>query len=263
MIRRGAVLPAERHADPPNRWIRLVFGGWLAALALLAASAALAQRTSLAGGPHDFRRGHADRPADGSDLCVFCHTPFGERASPNGPQWYRSVQPGLGFQAYATQDDPLAVGMGFDVAGMSVVCLSCHDASQAPTVTALINDHPYGIPYRGTPKMREGADPVPRYVAPPGGGPFRQANFLLSTGDFHRPASGVIDGRVVWWAPLGAASARRTRSDLPLYTRRAGTEFDDLPFVECGTCHDPHSQNRLFLRVGTEGSRLCLVCHQK
>lgn len=242
---------------------RLIGAVLLAAVLALPGAMAWAQRDNLRDGPHDFRRGQPGRPADGSDLCVFCHTPHGERPSPDGPLWQRTLQPGMGFQAYATQDDPLAVGMGFDVAGMSVVCLSCHDASQAPTVTALVNDHPYGIPYRGAPRMREGVDPMPRYEAPPGGGPYRQAHFALWTSDFRAPVSGVLDGRIVWWAPQGAVAARRTRSDLPLYTRRAGTPFDDVPFVECGTCHDPHSQNRLFLRLSNDGSRLCLVCHQK
>ncbi len=225
MIRRGAVLPAERHASPPKRWIRLVFGAWLAALALLAASAALAQRTSLAGGPHDFRRGHADRPADGSDLCVYCHTPFGERASPNGPQWYRSVQPGLGFQAYATQDDPLAVGMGFDVAGMSVVCLSCHDASQAPTVTALINDHPYGGTFL---RVAPGADRV------------EAANNLLVG-----PGTYQVKDRLRVFNDVNAdwkAFVRPSREDYRLSHPEAWMAYQPNPETELGLKLIPHAQ---------------------
>jgi predicted CXXCH cytochrome family protein len=37
----------------------------------------------------------------------------------------------------------------------------------------------------------------------------------------------------------------------------------EVPFIECSSCHDPHTTNPLFLRVSNEGSRLCLTCHDK
>lgn len=65
----------------------------------------------------------------------------------------------------------------------------------------------------------------------------------------------------------------RNKSDLMLYTR-AGASGGDEPFVECATCHDPHSSNVTFLRVPNNaaasagnnivtGSALCLSCHEK
>ncbi len=80
--------------------------------------------------------------------------------------------------------------------------------------------------------------------------------------------------------------------DFKLYTRDTSTgmqtsanlaEFagQDEPFVECGSCHDPHFQTTTFLRMdgatdlgggnpspagsdqSNAGSRVCLVCHTK
>jgi hypothetical protein len=84
----------------------------------------------------------------------------------------------------------------------------------------------------------------------------------------------------VWWIERYGQSeidGSRDRSDVILYSR------DDLgtvqPFVECGSCHDPHNvDNPTFLRVSngrvtdvTSGtvdntlaaSGLCLTCHDK
>jgi predicted CXXCH cytochrome family protein len=52
---------------------------------------------------------------------------------------------------------------------------------------------------------------------------------------------------------------------LMLYTRdntgNGGAAAE--PFVECATCHDPHSSNSLFLRISNSGSGVCLACHNK
>jgi hypothetical protein len=54
-------------------------------------------------------------------------------------------------------------------------------------------------------------------------------------------------------------------TDFPLYTRTDGTLGSGEPMVECGTCHDPHSDNTTFLRLpgGNVGSQVCLTCHAK
>lgn len=73
----------------------------------------------------------------------------------------------------------------------------------------------------------------------------------------------------------------RDRNDVILYTRNFGGQFQ--PFVECGSCHDPHNvDNPTFLRtsngipstnqtlaamfpdaVNDPASGLCLTCHAK
>jgi predicted CXXCH cytochrome family protein len=54
-------------------------------------------------------------------------------------------------------------------------------------------------------------------------------------------------------------------NDFPLYTRTDGGVSGGEPMVECGTCHDPHSDNATFLRLpgGNDGSQVCLTCHAK
>ena len=194
-------------------------------------------------------------------MCVYCHTPYGERAQAAGPAWQRSLPPGASFPAYVTREDSVGVGMSFDVAGMSVVCLSCHDAAQAQTVMSSVDEHPFGVPYRGAPNLAAAEARMASTIAA-GSAP---AHLALSgrEREFKRPSSATIDGRVVWWASSSGDSGRRSRGDLPLYTRRAGTPLDEVPFVECGSCHDPHSSNRLFLRASPAGGKLCLACHDK
>lgn len=220
----------------------------------------------LVGTPHDFRRGSDRAAADDSQLCVFCHTPVGVPSADDGPRWQRGVQADFTFQTYATQSDPLAeAGMIFDVAGLSVVCLSCHDAGQAATVTRSQNDHPFGVPYRGA--LETGGGMPGSTLARASDAGYAYAGVptaaTLGAGDFRRPRNAVIDGRVVWWASVAPEGSRRTREDLPLYTRREGSLLDDVPFVECGSCHDPHSNNPKFLRLSEQGNLLCLTCHQK
>jgi predicted CXXCH cytochrome family protein len=62
---------------------------------------------------------------------------------------------------------------------------------------------------------------------------------------------------------LSGNTARRTRSDLPLYRRTDDVSGQEVAYIECSTCHDPHSNNSKFLRLSNEGSRLCLTCHIK
>ncbi len=67
-----------------------------------------------------------------------------------------------------------------------------------------------------------------------------------------------------WWVDTGTAGYQAT--DFPLYTRTDLVgDPTPQPFVECATCHDPHSQNSTFLRLpgGNTRSQVCLTCHAK
>lgn len=52
-----------------------------------------------------------------------------------------------------------------------------------------------------------------------------------------------------------------------LYTRAAAGGYtgqtENEPFVECASCHDPHTANATFLRIPNSGSAVCLACHVK
>lgn len=75
-----------------------------------------------------------------------------------------------------------------------------------------------------------------------------------------------VGGTDRWWVDT-TANAAYTSEDFPLYTRTDvnGGAGSIEPTVECGTCHDPHSGNRTFLRLvdGNNGSAVCLTCHAK
>jgi predicted CXXCH cytochrome family protein len=67
-----------------------------------------------------------------------------------------------------------------------------------------------------------------------------------------------------WYVDTGTAGYQGT--DFPLYTRIDGPNSTVAqPYVECATCHDPHSNNTTFLRLpgGNTGSQVCLTCHAK
>lgn len=138
--------------------------------------------------------------------------------------------------------------------------------------TDLKNDHPIGIQYAGGPSS----------VAPNKGNygsstdHFRDVDFVTlqsNTADGTEPSASTQ-----WWVDTGDFNQTREKSDIILYTRNV-TDATDVgttwtaensmsyqPFVECASCHDPHTDNALFLRVGTngnQGSAVCLACHVK
>lgn len=195
--------------------------------------------------PHNLARqasAAAATESDAGELCVFCHTPtalFGAPAAA-APRWQRSLEGSFIFSMY---DD-----VGSDLLGRvgshSVACLSCHDATQAESLSipseSVGREHPVGVPYRGA--LDGSPDPRADY----------------------RPASrGIVDGKPAWWVSRGSRSGTRARSDLPLFARRLSEGAEPVPLIECGTCHDPHTSSRLFLRLAAGASQLCLTCHNK
>ena len=79
-----------------------------------------------------------------------------------------------------------------------------------------------------------------------------------------RSLTPVNGGAIRWYVDTGVAGYQGT--DFPLYTRTDATgDSAPQPFVECGTCHDPHSSNSTFLRLpgGNTSSQVCLTCHAK
>lgn len=196
---------------------------------------------------------------DGKEVCVFCHTPSeAPEAAVAPPRWQPALPGGFVFNTY---DDIGQLGMPGNTAvgSQSVACLSCHDAAQALSVTRLSLDHPFGIPYRGVQGVV--AD-IARKRARERGLPMQEAAHLKGLDDFRAPFRATIDDRTVWWASPTNNAVRRGRGDLPLYSRLdAGGE--EVPFVECTSCHDPHSDNKLFLRASPESGELCLTCHIK
>lgn len=223
------------------------------------------------------------------EICVFCHTPHGSDTTAAVPLWNRV----LGSNTYTTYDSLGTSTLDGDTApvgSVSIACLSCHDGTQAmnvminqpgsggynaagaaltgtwtgPAATAtpagslnyatasivnigtdLRNDHPIGIQYGGGGLT----------TAAPAG--------TLKDSDFTAPQNTTLNGITVWWVDTGGAGRQKT--DLALYTRTEATVTGGAqPFVECASCHDPHSStNPTFLRIANTGSAVCLACHTK
>ncbi|MCK9283234.1 MAG: cytochrome c3 family protein [Rhodocyclaceae bacterium] len=243
---------AQAMERKPKCWIGLVL---IALLCNLAWADIRTTKHSLARNPVK---------ADGSDVCVYCHAPNMTGTPPEqAPLWQGSVGTTSTFTIY---DDIGRLGLGKpSIGSQSIACLSCHDAIQARSVSketmGQSSDHPFGVPYRGAIKGR----PIPfkgmEKTNPDA--PAVHAKHLVDTEGFRDVSRGIVEERTVWWVSASGVTGQRTRGDLPLYTRRDENSGEDLPFIECSSCHDPHSNNQSFLRTPNEGSRLCLTCHMK
>ncbi|WP_455222345.1 cytochrome c3 family protein [Kaarinaea lacus] len=185
---------------------------------------------------------------------------------------------------------------GFNTAGQRIgnnftggdICLVepwlCPDIVQN-LGTDLSNDHPVSMQYGGGGiSIQNPAGPTedPDFVA--AGNPvLHPQGFTLN--NMAAPPNAAIT--TLWWIERYAdsiSSGNRDRTDVILYTRlegETGVSGGEQPFVECGSCHDPHNvDNPTFLRVSNGvpsqlrpdfpdavspdfGSALCLTCHIK
>ena len=90
-------------------------------------------------------------------------------------------------------------------------------------------------------------------------------------GGFNKSTYSGTGNGTVWWIETANSKIGRQKSDLYLFTRT--DKIDSIPsestvnrpYVECATCHDPHSTNPTFLRLpgGNARSQVCLTCHNK
>jgi len=149
--------------------------------------------------------------------------------------------------------------------------------------TDLSNDHPVSMQYAGgglSTANLNGTTVDPDFVA--GGNRPHPLGWTLE----NVPAPASSNLTTLWWIERNAESLNnggRDRTDVIMYTRlEAETGLPgEQPFVECGSCHDPHNvDNPTFLRVsngiptalatdfptpvsGNSPSALCLTCHLK
>ncbi len=230
-------------------------------------------------------------------ICVFCHTPHASNTTAGVPLWNKA----LPTSTYTVYSSDSMQGVSDMTNSASLVCLSCHDGSQAmdSTINApgpglgsgyagavgnwsganqtagalkagivtnlgtdLNNDHPIGIPYCGG-----------GLAAASVGSSGAISKDGCNDKDFHDIQTAKIGSNQAYWvdvadagitgAPAGVAGTRQ-RSDIALYKRGADV---GAPYVECGSCHDPHVSAEgtavSFMRVSTAGSKICLACHNK
>jgi predicted CXXCH cytochrome family protein len=228
---------------------------------------------------------------DTAEICVFCHTPHGGTSVGVGPLWNRDFNPG-GTGAYTTYDSWTIDGTAGSVAGAgnyagSMLCLSCHDGTQA--MDSLINAptsagangyaggsaSDQGWAWTESKWMSSGiiqfelafvgtdlTDDHPVMIQYGGGG-LSSGGGTLGDPDFNLPLNVVKNGITYWYFDTDT-SGSFSGHDIKMYTYDLGGGVGDEPFVECYTCHDPHVEtNRPFLRMSNSDSDLCLTCHNK
>lgn len=232
-----------------------------------------------------------------TEICVFCHTPHASNTNVTAPLWNKPVKAGSSYTTYTTATSATIDG-SVDMSGISLACLSCHDGTQAMDTminkpgsggynvngsttggtwvgarqssgqminagefismlgTDLTNDHPVGIQYCGG-GLSTGSASTTAAGATTG----------CRDADFNAPSTGTIGGHTAWWVDTGGAGRQKT--DMILYARLGSVGGSDTtngwyqPFVECASCHDPHSENTTFLRIANTNSAVCLACHNK
>lgn len=231
-----------------------------------------------------------------SEVCVFCHTPHGADTGASAPLWNKRLQSGT-YTRYSSLNTSTLDGTEVGVGSISLACLSCHDGTQAmdvvinqpgsggwvatgteidsgavgamtgtpvPNLTQdLSDDHPISIEYAGGACTNTTGLCAPSTAGVAGSDPdFRDAQFA------------TINTNPNWWVDVASGSVggtafsgtagSRDKTDMLLYTR--AFTGGNGPSVECGSCHDPHSDASnpvSFLRIDNDGSAVCLACHIK
>lgn len=262
----------------------------------------------------------ANHSANTAEICVFCHTPHGGDSGAAVPIWNRKLGingqgatgAGVAYKRYSSLGTTTFDATETEIGSVSIACLSCHDGTQAidnvmnlpgsggynsatgarignfvggdtdgagklgdgtkivqNLTTDLSNDHPVSMQYAGggvsTAKMA---------------GPTTDPDFFVPS-NVAAPSTSTL--QKLWYIEYSKSLnlTGRDREDVILYTRDLGGTLQ--PFVECGSCHDPHnSENQTFLRISNSGpngpadalgrtfpdanggpSGLCLTCHNK
>ena len=126
--------------------------------------------------------------------------------------------------------------------------------------TDLSNDHPISMQYGGGGITSSGTAGG-LSISPTGtvDADFKQIGTGIGLVNDRTVGSGLR----VWYIDTNGTAGQQ-KDDLTLYSRTEATVAGgNQPFVECATCHDPHSSNTTFLRISNAGSALCLTCHLK
>lgn len=223
--------------------------------------------------------------SSGTEICAFCHTPHASNTAVSAaPLWNKAVPLASSFTVYKTATLDSNSGNGaFEPGANSLICLSCHDGSQAmdnminkpgsggwdatgssagyswtgatgglmpdgvtKLGTDLRNDHPVGIEYCGGGQVATSAP-----------GTCKDADFVSPT---------RVGTTTQWYVEASSpANTTKSKDDMILYP-----DASNNVRVECGSCHDPHVEPKgdagtqtAFLRKSQANSGLCLSCHVK
>lgn len=199
------------------------------------------------------------------EICVFCHVPH-FAISQGAPLWNKSMP----TDAYAMYNSDYLMRMSYPTQALlgsvndepgtiSRQCLSCHDGTiaigavyklQRNIGTNLIDMS--DVELDGTMKTTSSG-----YIG-------TDLSMHHPVGIEYNPNITLNFGNGIRTMELVAISAIDPTSKIKLYTYSDGKSY-----VECTSCHNPHSENAKFLNVGTEPSlganivKTCTSCHDK
>lgn len=213
-------------------------------------------------------------------ICVFCHTPHGADNTAEVPLWNKRLAAPASYTTFDSLGTSSLEGATAPVGSVSIACLSCHDGTQAmdivlnaPGSGATVESYSAGV-WRGsaTPQgisllLQDLSDDHPVGIQYGGGGISASAPAAPTNDPDYIPSTNaIINSKIIWWIDTETIPNRtRQKTDMQLYTRSVAS-IDvgvNQPFVECASCHDPHSENTSFLRISNIGSAVCLACHTK
>jgi predicted CXXCH cytochrome family protein len=201
----------------------------LAAILCVGGTAFAQNKALMANGDHDLRV----KPANASgDWCKACHTPHRASASALGLLWNHTLTSTPTFSVWNTTTMPDYKGGSATVTSTtsSGLCLSCHDGTVA--LNSLVTGTDAGF-ITGT----------------------LSGNANLGTDLQNDHPVGFSYTTSLGAKPTGTLAAVTT---VEATLRLFGTAKN----MECGSCHDPHTNTTKFLRIANTNSALCLTCHQ-
>ena len=246
-------------------------------------------QAQIVGSQHDLTAGGSsqDPSAVTDQVCVFCHTPQGSDISAVVPLWNKTMNDPANYDRYSELQTATFDSLEAPVGSVSLACLSCHDGTQAMDVVLNapgtgMNSGPIGTmaAMSGTPVPSLGLDlmddhPISMQYAA-GGAIAADADGTapgpLGDPDFELPEKATINTIPMWWVDSRAGvDGTREKTDMLLYTRNDAVLGGGItePFVECGSCHDPHNSSTAganqvaFLRINQTASQICTSCHIK
>ncbi|WP_456464875.1 cytochrome c3 family protein [Persephonella sp.] len=196
-----------------------------------------------------------------TEICVFCHIPHHEKTGT--PLWNRKMPTAvydlydsefISRMNYPTPEQPSEVEGQPGI--VSRQCLSCHDGTVAIGAVYIVRGTELG---NSVIQMQN--------VNPDGTLPSTLRTFIGTDLSEHHPVAIEYDPSVNKTFGNGSVKTIELRDPHPTPPIKLYT-YNGKQYVECTSCHDPHKQNKQFLRVDVgnlaqDFKQTCISCHDK
>ncbi len=204
------------------------------------------------------------------EICAFCHIPHNV---PSGSTWGRPLwnhdMPTTGYTMYSSDyltragyTQPTGLGTTTGTPGMlSRQCLSCHDGTVAVGAVYAVRGTIYGATLIAM---------APGGLTGSGTMLTTDVGYIGTNLTTHHPVGIVYNSTLT--IPFGSGSRSIELSTTPNTDRTQPLPIvytiGATQYVECSSCHDPHTQNKKFLRttgtsLAAQISATCTSCHTK